>query len=93
VESYYSQSLQNFPRISLSKDKNELAARLLEVLEIQCSEDGELYARQLKALLGVIDNPPSGGSYPVLETVVEVILHYIQAGEYLHFRFVETLSP
>ena len=63
------------------KDKNEYAIRLLEVLEIQCGGDGELYARQLRDLLGAIDQEPTPERQPVLENIVEIVLLYIKNGE------------
>lgn len=64
------------------KDKNEYAIRLLEVLETQSGEDGEVYARESKALLERLEAiPPT--DHPVLEAAVERILLYIREGELL----------
>jgi AP-4 complex subunit epsilon-1 len=81
VGSYFAQSSQSIPSDLSVKDKNEYAIRLLEVLEIQCGEDGELYARQLRDLLGAIDQEPTPERQPVLENIVEIVLLYIKNGE------------
>jgi hypothetical protein len=84
LESYYSQAFQSFPPTSSLKEKNELTARMLEVLEIQCSGDGELYARQLKGLFGAVDVSPPGETH-ILETIVEMVLVHIRDCEYRRF--------
>jgi len=82
VESFYSQSSQSFSSVLSLKDKNELIGRMLDVLEIQCSEDGELYARRVVDLLRAADTSTEK-SGPVLEKAVEMILLYIQNCKYI----------
>ncbi|KAF9467306.1 armadillo-type protein [Collybia nuda] len=77
VGSFYSQTIQSLPTELSTKDKNEYAIRLLEVLEVQSGEDGETYARQAKALLECLEVVPPM-DYPILEVAVERILLYIR---------------
>jgi AP-4 complex subunit epsilon-1 len=63
------------------QDKNEYAIRSLEVAEIQCGEDGEFYARQLKYLFAAVEHDVAPERQPVLESVVEKVLLYIKDGE------------
>ena len=81
VDSYFAQSLQSIPSALSVRDKNKYAIRLLEVVEIQCGEDGELYARHLRDLFVAINQDASPEPQPVLESVVEKVLLYIQKGE------------
>jgi AP-4 complex subunit epsilon-1 len=64
------------------KEKNEYASRLLEVLEMQCMDDGELYAQQLNDLLRSVEEISSGHMQPVLEKAIEMVLLFIQSGEF-----------
>ena len=82
MDSYFFQSLQGIPAALAVKDKNEYVIRLLEVVDIQCGEDGEFYARQLKDIFVAIDQVAAPERQPVLENVVEKVLLYIKNGEF-----------
>jgi AP-4 complex subunit epsilon-1 len=82
VGSYFAQAMQGKPSNLSVKDKNKYAVRLLEVVEILCGIDGELYARQLKDIFAVVEQDPTPERQPVLENVVEKVLLYITNGEY-----------
>ena len=79
--SYFAQAIQGKPSSLSVKGKSEYAIRLLEVLEVQCGVDGELYARQLKDVFAVVEQDPTPERQPVLENVVEKVLLYIKNGE------------
>jgi len=78
VASYYAHSLQTIPSGLNIRDKNEYVTRLLEVLEIQAGEDGELYARLVKDLFGKSDAALLGEDPFVLENAVEMVLLHIR---------------
>jgi len=85
VGSYFSQSIQSIPSTLSIKEKNEHAIRLLDTLEIQSGEDGELYAGQLKDILAAVEQVPSPERQPILENVVEKVLLYVNNGGYFVF--------
>lgn len=82
VRSLYFQRCQAMPPSMPIKEKNEYASRLLEVLEMQCMDDGELYAQQLNDLLRSVEEISSGHMQPVLEKAIEMVLLFIQSGEF-----------
>jgi hypothetical protein len=91
VASYYAHSLQTIPSGLNIRDKNEYVTRLLEVLEIQAGEDGELYARLVKDLFGKSDAALLGEDPFVLENAVEMVLLHIRNGEYsFSFQLVDS---
>ncbi|KIM91944.1 hypothetical protein PILCRDRAFT_108 [Piloderma croceum F 1598] len=77
VGSYFAQAMQGKPSNPSVKDKNRYAIRLLEVVEILCGMNGELYARQLKDIFAVVEQDPTPERQPVLENAVEKVLLYI----------------
>lgn len=80
VSAYLTQSCAKSFALPI-KEKNEHAIRLLEAAEVQCGEDGEFYARQLKELFIVIDQEASPERQPILDNVVEKVLLYVKEGE------------
>jgi AP-4 complex subunit epsilon-1 len=82
VGSYFAQVMQGKPSNLSVKDKTRYAIRLLEVVEILCGMNGELYARQLKDIFAVVEQGPTPERQPVMENVVEKVLLYIKNGEY-----------
>lgn len=78
--SYFAQSLQSIPSTLSVNDKNEYTVRLLEIVEIQCGEDGEFYAQQLKDLCAAVERDSAPEHQPMLESVIENVLPYIKNG-------------
>jgi hypothetical protein len=79
VETYYSQCVQTFPRNL--KNRVQSSVRILEIIEIQCSEDGECYAQKLKAFLGLVDDGALSATHPVSEIVVGTVLNHTRGCE------------
>jgi len=79
VASYKSRAIAAIPRGLSVADSNECAFRLLEVVEIQSGEDGELYAREAKEVLVQLETA-SGSTLPVLETAIEKLLFRVRNG-------------
>ncbi|EGN99989.1 hypothetical protein SERLA73DRAFT_167845 [Serpula lacrymans var. lacrymans S7.3] len=81
VGSFYSQLLQRMPSALSIRDRDEYVSRLLEIGEIQCGGDGELYAVQLRELLADVDTKaeslPEG--QPIIESAVERILVHVRS--------------
>jgi AP-4 complex subunit epsilon-1 len=75
VSTYYTRAIQNIPPALTVKGKDEYVARLLEVIDVVCGEDGENYARQLKSLLEVAEDGKT-----VLESLTESVLSRIKQG-------------
>jgi AP-4 complex subunit epsilon-1 len=75
VNTYYTRAIQSIPPALTAKGKDEYVARLLEVIDVVCSEDGESYTRQLKSLLEVAEDGKT-----VLEGLVELVLSRIRQG-------------
>jgi AP-4 complex subunit epsilon-1 len=80
VGSYFVQSVQDIPSALPVKEKTEYAVRLLEIVEIQCGQDGEAYARQLKNLLAAVEHDAAPEHQLVLEGIIEKVLLYIKNG-------------
>ncbi|KAH7909974.1 armadillo-type protein [Hygrophoropsis aurantiaca] len=76
IDSYHTQMVQNVPEGVSVKVNNEYLSRLLDVGELQCKDDPELYASHLKGLFAIVEGPAQGklGDLPVLENGVERIL-------------------
>lgn len=74
------QAVEALPSGLSSKELNNYANRLLEIVDAQATEDGELYARESKDLLirlEKVSNPDS----VVLETAVDIILSHVRGCE------------
>ncbi|EGO25573.1 hypothetical protein SERLADRAFT_437300 [Serpula lacrymans var. lacrymans S7.9] len=73
--------LQRMPSALSIRDRDEYVSRLLEIGEIQCGGDGELYAVQLRELLADVDTKaeslPEG--QPIIESAVERILVHVRS--------------
>ncbi|KDQ57667.1 hypothetical protein JAAARDRAFT_207161 [Jaapia argillacea MUCL 33604] len=82
VESYLSQVVQTTSGITPLAQKNEFAARVLEVIEVACQDDGERYARRLREFLCATEDETSAGSGAhVLEKVVEIVLLRVRTAQ------------
>ena len=79
VASYKLRAIEAIPQRLSVADSNECAFRLLEVVEIQAGEDGELYAREAKEVLVRLETA-SGSTLPVLETAIEMLLFRVRNG-------------
>ena len=75
VEAYYARALQGDLTASLLQGSEDLASRLLEILDITCGHDGEVYVHQLKNVLKTAEGDGPLKQRPVLEEVVEEMLH------------------
>lgn len=71
-----------FPGESSLNTREQSSARILEIIEIQCSEDGECYAQKLKVLFGLVDDGELQPTHPISENVVESVLNYIRQCEF-----------
>jgi hypothetical protein len=80
ISSYYTQALNAIPSITSVINKNDHAARILELVEIKSREDGELYAQEVINLLVQLENIPLAGDSPVVEPVVEGVLLCLRNG-------------
>ncbi|KAF5385880.1 hypothetical protein D9615_002371 [Tricholomella constricta] len=76
VVAYYSQAIEHIPSGLSINDVNAYALRLIEIVEIQSGEDGELYAHELKELLVRLEK--ASPDRLVLETVVEMVLNHFR---------------
>jgi len=63
--------------------KGEHVSRLLDITEIQCQEDSEQYARQLKELFATVEGKER--ALPVLENCVERILNRVRDSKFCFF--------
>ena len=82
MEVYYSQCIQTFPLdLSILEDIAQSSTRILEIIDIQSSEDGECYAQKSKVLFGLVDDGALDAMRPVSETVVETVLNHIRGCE------------
>lgn len=79
VASYKLRAIAAVPQGLSVADSNERAFRLLEAVEIQAGEDGELYAREAKEVLVQLETA-SGSTLPVLETAIEMLLFRVRYG-------------
>nr|GAT57748.1 predicted protein [Mycena chlorophos] len=74
INSYYLQSLQTIPVDLNLNALGEYTTRLLEVIETQTQEDGELYARHTIDLFTQIEARSPRYAECVMESVVELLL-------------------
>ncbi|KAH7888611.1 armadillo-type protein [Phlebopus sp. FC_14] len=75
LETHYAQCGKTIPRDPL-KARSEYVSQIIEIIDTQCVDDVDQYARHLKDLLATVDGEDQGrtGDLPVLEGVVERIL-------------------
>ncbi|KAJ7128916.1 armadillo-type protein [Mycena crocata] len=78
VNAYYSQSLQTLPDDLNLNGISEYITRLLEVIEIQADEDGELYAGQLRELFAGLETRSPRYAQLVVENAVEMVLLHLR---------------
>ncbi|KAI0780693.1 ARM repeat-containing protein [Trametes elegans] len=74
VEGYYTRALQGELPIVAAHGFDELVLRLLELLDIMCGDDGEVYAHQLKVVLRSCEGDGPVNKRPVLQEAVEEVL-------------------
>lgn len=73
---YYSRLVQQMPLDLSVTMKGDHVSRLLDIVEIQCQEDSEQYAGQLKELFATVEGKER--ALPVLESCVERILSHVR---------------
>lgn len=80
IASYYSQLLQSLPQGLSVVARGEYVSCLLDVVEIQCLEDVEQYARLTKNLFATVEaeSQDQTEGLPVLEICVERVLNHIR---------------
>jgi hypothetical protein len=67
-------------------NRDQSSVRILEIIEIQYSEDGECYAQKLKVLFGLVDAGDLQLAHSVSEKVVESVLNHIRQSEFADTR-------
>ncbi|KAJ7072535.1 armadillo-type protein [Mycena amicta] len=92
INSYYLQSLRTLPVDLHLNGFSEYATRLLEVVETQTQDDGELYARHVVDLFAQIEARSPRYAECVMESVVELVLvHLRNAATIFQMGCVSTL--
>ncbi|KAL1681789.1 armadillo-type protein [Schizophyllum commune] len=92
VSTYYVQSVETIPSDLPLPAREAYVGRLLEVIETQCSDEGEAYANAVLDLLRKLStpstvastsssSPPAAGRPLVLESVVTAVLEHIRFGK------------
>ncbi|RDB25374.1 AP-4 complex subunit epsilon-1 [Hypsizygus marmoreus] len=91
IASFYSKAVETIPSGLSVHDINARAVRLLEIVETQSGEDGELYAKESRDLLLHLETfLPT--DHPVLEIAVEqVLLHVRDASDSFRISCPTTL--
>ncbi|KAI6032934.1 armadillo-type protein [Pisolithus orientalis] len=80
VATYYSQLTQSVrPELSVAA-KGDCVLRLLDVMEVQCQEDSEQYAKLFKELFAIVEGDVQGRieTLPVLEGCVDRVLNRVR---------------
>ncbi len=92
VDSYYTQFMKIGLALSAPDEQEEASRRLLQVVAVLHSQDGESYAHGLKNLIFSL-NTSTGGKDRILQGVVEDTLTFLRAGKNLNhiFRYVPKL--
>ena len=80
---YYSRLVQQMPLDLSVTMKGDHVSRLLDIVEIQCQEDSEQYAGQLKELFATVEGKER--ALPVLENCVERILNHVRDSMFCAF--------
>lgn len=81
MESYFARALQGDLPLSSIHGTEDNLPRLLEILDIICGEDGEIYALQLKNVLRAAEGEGPPNKRPVLQEAVEEMLTRIHSGK------------
>ncbi|KAJ3565906.1 hypothetical protein NP233_g7346 [Leucocoprinus birnbaumii] len=80
LNAYYSRAVSVTTSIALPlKDLNMRVKRLLEILDVTVGVDGELYAGQIKNLLGQIEPHATGNG--ILDSAIEGILLHVRSAD------------
>ena len=79
MEAFYSRVLQGGLSFS-SQDTEDHLPRLLEILDVICGHDGEVYAHQFKKALSTFEGTGPLNKRIVLQDVVEEILVRVHSG-------------
>ncbi|KAI0929134.1 hypothetical protein AcW1_006156 [Taiwanofungus camphoratus] len=80
VETYYSQLLRGDSASASLQGSEDASKRLLEVTEVICGEDGEMYAQHVKNMLHTVEGAGPLDKRPVLQEAVEEVLRRVQNG-------------
>ena len=60
------------------KAKNKHAIRLLDVAEVLCGTDGQMYAQKLREIFGAVERSAVPERQPVLDEALENVLLFIK---------------
>ena len=82
VEGYYARTLQGDLPASSAQGTAGNLPHLLEILDIICEHDGEIYAHQLKNALKAAEGDGPMNRRVVLQEAVEEMLSRIHAGTF-----------
>ena len=66
------------------KAKNEYAIRLLEVAEVLCGIDGQMYGQKLREIFEVVERDAVPERQPVLDEALEKVLLFIKQSRILY---------
>ncbi|KAG6866640.1 hypothetical protein C0991_000750 [Blastosporella zonata] len=77
VTSYYSQVIQTIPSGLSVSNLNSYGLRIIEIIDAQAGQDGELFAQELKTLLLRLEEASLDGQ-PILEAVVDKVLTHVR---------------
>lgn len=67
------------------RDSEETSRRIIEVIEVLCEEDGELYTHHLKDMVRSMEGDAPLYKRPILQEVMEGALVHMRNGESYHF--------
>ncbi|GBE82098.1 hypothetical protein SCP_0404770 [Sparassis crispa] len=79
VEAYYTQLLRGDSQTRIMQDPEEHSRRLLEIIQVICGEDGELYIQHIKSLLPVLEGSTPLNKRRVLQEAVEDVLVHVRS--------------
>ena len=66
------------------KAKNEYAIRLLEVAEVLCGIDGQMYGQKLREIFEVVERGAVPERQPVLDEALEKVLLFIKQSRIIY---------
>ncbi|KAH9952123.1 ARM repeat-containing protein [Amylocystis lapponica] len=80
VEGYYAKLIHGGLSSGVSPDSEEVPRRTLEIIEVICAEDGELYAHYVKDMLSSMEGDASLDKRQLIQEVVEEVLVHMRNG-------------